>query len=82
MRSIKKSIFKIGFFSSKNINIAMAFSFLMLFLVIYMPGLNTIFGFEPLPFFDLIMGMMASLIIVLVGEGYKIWQVKRASMVR
>jgi P-type Ca2+ transporter type 2C len=82
MRSIKKSIFKLGFFSSKNINIAMAFSFLMLFLVIYMPGLNTIFGFEPLPFIDLVAGMMASLVIVVVGEGYKVWQAKRASMVR
>lgn len=42
-RSERMSVFKLGFFTNKNMNIAVGISLILLFAVIYIPGVNGIF---------------------------------------
>ena len=71
MRSLKDSIFSMGFFSSRTINLAVVISLLLMLMVIYMPAFNTIFEFTSVTFFDLIISMLASFLVIIVGESYK-----------
>jgi P-type Ca2+ transporter type 2C len=73
MRSIKQSIFKMGFWTGRNVNIAFVVSLLLMLFVIYTPGVNTIFAFEPLPFIDLVLSMGVSLLVIVVSEVYKLY---------
>ena len=43
-RSERISVFKLGLFSNKMMNIAVALSLVMLVAVIYIPGINSIFN--------------------------------------
>jgi Ca2+-transporting ATPase len=47
-RSERYSVFKIGFFSNKWMNLAVAASFLLVMVVVYVPFLNPIFNTQPL----------------------------------
>lgn len=49
-RSERISVFKLGFFSNKAMNVAVLFSTLLLFAVVYIPGLNKVFDNVALPF--------------------------------
>ncbi len=71
MRSLKLSIFRVGILTGRNVNIAFIVSILMMLLVIYTPGVNTLFAFEPLPLYDLALSMLVPLLVVAASEGYK-----------
>jgi Ca2+-transporting ATPase len=47
-RSERYSVFKIGFFSNKWMNLAVLASFLLVMVVVYVPFLNPIFNTQPL----------------------------------
>ena len=51
-RSERISVFKLGVFSNKTMNMAVIFSIVVVFLVIYVPFLNVIFGTVPLALID------------------------------
>ena len=71
MRDIRKSVFKIGLFSNKWINIAFVASFVLQFAVIKIPFLQSAFGFQALsiPEFLAITGI--STMVLWIGELYK-----------
>ncbi len=71
MRSLKDSIFSVGFFTSRNLNIALVVSIILMLLVVYLPFLSTLFEFTPVTLIDLIACSLASLMVIVVGEGYK-----------
>ena len=56
-RSESTSVFKIGLFSNKFMNISVALAIVLLIAVIYIPGVNTIFG-------SMVLNPMAWLVIV------------------
>jgi len=47
-RSERYAIWRMGIFSNRNMNIALIFSFMMVFAVLYIPALNVIFDTAPL----------------------------------
>lgn len=71
LRSLKKSIFTIGIFSNRNVTIASGVSFLLMLAVIYLPGLNSVFEFSPLPWSKLIVMTLLSASIIVSVELYK-----------
>ena len=71
MRSIKKSVFAIGLFSNKYINIAFLVSVALQLLVVYTPFLSGIFRFEELPVLDLFVILLLSSSVIWIAEIYK-----------
>ncbi|MEM3074570.1 MAG: cation-transporting P-type ATPase [Candidatus Pacearchaeota archaeon] len=71
MRSIKKSVFEIGFFSNKYVTLALIFSLIMLFIVIYLPFLQNIFQFTPLKLPEVVTITTLSSSVFIFGELYK-----------
>ena len=71
MRSLKKSLFKIGFFSNKWVTLSLGISFLLTFLVIYLPGLSNIFRFVALNVWEFLMIILITSSIFVFGEIYK-----------
>jgi P-type Ca2+ transporter type 2C len=76
MRSLKKSVFEIGFFSNKFITITMISSALLTILIIEVPSFSTIFNFHTLPFQEFGLLVMMSMSVLGIGELYK-WLHKR-----
>lgn len=72
LRSIKRSIFDLGPFSNRNVNLALIASFIMLLLVIYLPGLARVFEFEPLSIMELTTIVLASSTVLWMGELIKL----------
>lgn len=72
MRSLDKSIFKIGIFSNKNIIYAFVISLFLQTLVIYHPFLQKIFKFDYINYQDYLVIIFLSSFILWVGEFYKI----------
>ncbi len=71
MRSLKKSLFKIGIFSNKWVLYALGGSFLLMLGVIFLPWISDIFRFVPLTIGELgIITLIASSVLVF-GEAYK-----------
>ena len=71
MRSLKKSIFKIGFFSNKWVILALAVSLSMTLGIIYLPWISGIFQFVPLKIGEFgIITLVASSVFIF-GEIYK-----------
>lgn len=71
MRSLEKSLFKIGFFSNKWITYSLAASFLLMLGVVYTPGLQNIFRFVPLKLFEFLFIILVASSIFIAGELYK-----------
>ncbi len=71
MRSLKKSLFKIGFFTNKYFNFAVAGSILLLLLVLYIPLLQSVFHFTALKPLELFVIFLVSSSILWFGEIYK-----------
>ncbi len=72
MRSLKKSLFKIGIFSNKWVTMALAASLLMMLGIIYLPWISDIFKFIPLSLGEFgIITLIASSVLV-AGELYKL----------
>jgi len=72
MRSLKKSLFKIGVFSNKWIILALIGSFLLMIGIIYLPWISTIFQFVPLSFREFGLIILLSSSVLFAGEFYKI----------
>lgn len=78
MRSLKDSVFKIGLFSNRNVNIAFIVSLALQLVVIYTPFLSGIFRFEELPILDLLILIALSTSVVWVAELYKLFRFGRS----
>lgn len=75
-RSERVSIFKLGIFSNKMMNAAVIFSSLMLLLVIYIPGVNSIFDNRALPLIAWLPIVLLAVIPFLAGEISKAFRTK------
>ena len=76
MRSPKESLFSIGFFSNRMINLAVAASALILVAMITLPFLQRILQFTPVSLYDSIYyGFISIAVVIAVAEVYK-WQVR------
>lgn len=77
MRSLKKSIFEIGFFSNKYINLAVFVSVLIQVILIEVPFFERIFSFEfvSIPEFLTLIALSSS--VLWFGELYKWMQKKK-----
>jgi Ca2+-transporting ATPase len=76
MRSPKESLFNIGFFSNKMINLAVIASSLILVAMITMPFLQNILQFTPVSLYDAIYyGFISIVVVIAVAEVYK-WRVR------
>lgn len=71
MRSIKNSVFKIGFFSNKYATGALIISITLLLTVVYTPFIQNIFQFKPLTFFEFALIAALSSLVLWFGEAYK-----------
>jgi P-type Ca2+ transporter type 2C len=72
MRSIKTSIFKLGFFSNKWVIGAIAFSIVLMLAVLYTPFLAQIFEFVPLSLGEFLFITLICSSILVLGEVYKL----------
>jgi Ca2+-transporting ATPase len=71
LRNIHKSVFEIGLFSNRYINLAVGVSVLLLILVVEVPVVATLFNFKTLEIFDLIVLFGLSSLVLWAGELYK-----------
>ncbi|MFA5019585.1 MAG: HAD-IC family P-type ATPase [Candidatus Pacearchaeota archaeon] len=71
MRSLKKSIFKIGFLSNKYSIFAFVLSVLAVLAVIYIPLIQKAFNFVPIAFTSMILIFILSSLVLVFGEIYK-----------
>lgn len=71
MRSLRESIFRVGLFTSRNINLAIIVSLLLMLAVLYLPAVTSAFEFTSVSALDMMVCILASLLVVVVGEGYK-----------
>ena len=71
MRSLKKSLFKIGIFSNKWVTLALVGSFLAMLGVIYLPGISNVFSFVPLAIGELAIIILITSSVFIAGEIYK-----------
>jgi len=71
MRSIKKSLFKIGVFKNKWTNISMLVSFILFLAVLYVPFLQRVFQFVSIGFKELLLVILITSSIFVAGELYK-----------
>lgn len=74
LRSISKSVFAIGPFSNKYINLAIGISVLLLVLVTEVPSLAVVFHFQSLQFIDFTVLFLLSSLVLWGGELYKFFQ--------
>lgn len=79
-RSERVSVFKLGLFSNRMMNVAVSFSALMLMAVIYIPGVNGVFDNTALPPVAWIPIIVLAIIPFLVSELYKIIRSKKKNM--
>ncbi len=71
MRDINKSIFEIGFFSNKWVNIALVASLFLQIAVIQLPFLKDLFDFSGISMVDFFILTAVSTTVLWAGEAYK-----------
>ncbi len=71
MRSLRSSIFKVGFFSNPYINAALIISVVVQVLIIEVPALAEIFHFVSLPAHEFIGLALIPVLVLVFGEIYK-----------
>ncbi|SHH50049.1 Ca2+-transporting ATPase [Anaerosphaera aminiphila DSM 21120] len=76
-RSIRKTIFHIGVFSNKKLVIATAFSFALMVIVMYVPGIREIFELDNIGLKDWSVVLIASFIPLVLGEIQKVIRFKK-----
>lgn len=76
MRSLEKSIFKVGFFSNKWVNIAIPISLALYLMVLYIPFFMGIFSFVALDLMETFLVVIFASFVLWIGEGYK-WLTKK-----
>ncbi|MEE4178049.1 MAG: HAD-IC family P-type ATPase, partial [Bacteroides sp.] len=72
MRDIRKSVFKIGLFSNKWINLAFVASIVLQFAVVKIPFLQSAFGFQAINILDFLIITGISTLVLWIGELYKL----------
>lgn len=77
-RSERISVFKLGFFSNKTMNLAVIFSIVMVLAVIYVPFLQIIFDTVPLAAIDWVRIIPFALMASVAAEITKIYLRARA----
>jgi Ca2+-transporting ATPase len=77
-RSERISVFKLGFFSNKTMNMAVLFSIVVVIAVIYLPFMNVIFGTVPLALIDWVWILPFALMASIAAELTKIYLRARA----
>jgi P-type Ca2+ transporter type 2C len=77
MRSLSESVFKIGVFSNKWINLAVIAAVILQLVVIKIPFFTDLFGFEIFPLIDFIVIAILSTSVVGVAELYKYVRFKK-----
>ncbi len=80
-RSERVSVFKLGFFSNKTMNMAVIFSIVLVFAVIYVPFLQYVFGTVALPFMDWVWVIPFALLASIAAELTKIYLRVRAKKI-
>jgi Ca2+-transporting ATPase len=76
MRSLKESLFSIGFFSNKTINLAVIFLTFLLTAMITNPFLQRVLQFTPVSLYDSIYyGIISIFVVIAVAEFYK-WRMR------
>ncbi|UCC51442.1 MAG: cation transporting ATPase C-terminal domain-containing protein, partial [Anaerolineaceae bacterium] len=68
IRSNTESVFKIGLFSNRLMNIAIAVTFLLQLVLIYVPLFQRFFNTKPLTLRDLIIALLISLVVFVAVE--------------
>ncbi len=76
MRSLHKSLFKIGFFSNKWLLWGLTASFLAMLGMIYLPWIQNIFQFVPLSFREFLIITAIASSVFIAGEIYKLIKYK------
>ncbi len=76
MRNLNKSIFKIGVFTNKYLIGAILIGIMLQVAVINIPGINSVFGVMPLVGRDLLVVILLSVIPLIFGEIFKIFNKK------
>ena len=71
MRSIKKSVFSLGFFQNKYLSIAVVLGFIIQIAVINIPFFQNVFGFEEIGWEYVVMLILGSSFVLWFGETYK-----------
>ncbi len=71
MRSLKRSIFKIGLFSNKFIVASLVASVFLLAMVLYVPFFQGVFQFVPLGLLEILIIILLSSSVLWLGELYK-----------
>lgn len=77
MRDLNKSVFEIGFFTNKWINVAFVTSFILQLAVVKVPFLQKVFGFGEISYLDFAVITLLSTSVLWAGELYKWVQRKR-----
>ena len=80
LRNLHKSVFKIGMFSNKYINLAIGVSVFLLILVTEVPMLATLFHFKSLNIVDFIVLIALSSLVLWASELFKIFNKKQWSL--
>ena len=80
-RSERISVFKLGFFSNKTMNLAVIFSIVLVFAVMYVPFLQTIFNTVTIPPIDLLVIIPFALMASVAAELTKIYLRARAKRI-
>ena len=80
LRNLHKSVFKIGMFSNKYINLAIGVSVFLLILVTEVPILATLFHFKSLNIVDFIVLIALSSLVLWASELFKIFNKKQWSL--
>ncbi|NIM47448.1 MAG: HAD-IC family P-type ATPase [Candidatus Aenigmarchaeota archaeon] len=71
MRSLRKSIFKIGFFTNKYVIVSLLVSIILLVMVIFIPFFQNMFQFVSLSLVELLLIFTLSSMVFWFGELYK-----------
>lgn len=78
MRSLKKSLFSVGFLRNNYLNLLLLVSALFIPLVIYIPFFQNVFEFSSLTLVEFFILFALSSLVLWVGEGYKWMRNKNA----
>jgi P-type Ca2+ transporter type 2C len=71
MRSLKESVFSLGIFTNKWINLAVAAAIILQLVVIEAPFFLNLFGFEQFPILDFLIITLLSTSVIWIAELYK-----------
>ncbi|WP_448518449.1 cation-translocating P-type ATPase [Rhodoflexus sp.] len=79
MRSLQLSIFQVGFFTNRYINVAMVVSVVIQIAIIEVPALAEMFHFEPISFVEFATLALAASGVLWMGELYKLLRYRRSA---